>query len=122
MNPPQVYSSLNLAQESRIQTCIGQSEVDSVVSDSLRPRGLWPTRLLRAWDSPGKNTEVGCHFLLQGIFPTQGSNPGLLHWQAGSLLSEPLGKPTPSRSIPEVRKPILCSDSQFFFFFFLNFT
>ena len=30
-------------------------------------------------DSPGKNTEVGCHALLQGIFPTQGSNPGLLH-------------------------------------------
>ena len=33
----------------------------------------------RAWDSPGKNTGVGCHFLLQGIFPTQGSNPGLPH-------------------------------------------
>ena len=31
------------------------------------------------WDSPGKNTGVGCHFLLQGIFPTQESNPGLLH-------------------------------------------
>ena len=31
------------------------------------------------WDSPGKNTGVGCHFLLQGIFPTQGSDPGLLH-------------------------------------------
>ena len=45
----------------------------------LRPRGLWPTRLLRPWDSPGKNTGVGCHFLLQGIFPTQGSNPGLPH-------------------------------------------
>ena len=30
-------------------------------------------------DSPGKNTGVGCHVLLQGIFPTQGSNPGLLH-------------------------------------------
>ena len=32
-------------------------------------------------DSPGKNTAVGCHALLQGIFPTQGSNPGLLHWR-----------------------------------------
>ena len=31
------------------------------------------------WDSPGQNTGVGCHFLLQGIFPTQGSNPGLPH-------------------------------------------
>ena len=35
--------------------------------------------LLRPWDSPGKNTGVGCHFLLQEIFPTQGSNPGLPH-------------------------------------------
>ena len=34
--------------------------------------------LLCPWDSPGKNTGVGCHFLLQGIFPTQGSNPHLL--------------------------------------------
>ena len=37
------------------------------------------TRLLHPWDSPSKNTRVGCHFLLQGIFLTQGSNPGLLH-------------------------------------------
>ena len=35
--------------------------------------------ILCPWDSPGKNTGVGCHFLLQGIFPTQGSNLGLLH-------------------------------------------
>ena len=43
-----------------------------------------------------KNTAVGCHFLLQGIFPTQGSNPcvlSLLHWQAGSLPLAPPGKP-----------------------------
>ena len=51
----------------------------SVMSNSVRPRGLEPTRLLCPWDSPGKNTGVGCHFLLQGIFPTQGSNPGLPH-------------------------------------------
>ena len=44
-----------------------------------------------AWDSPSKNTGVGCHFLLQGIFLTQGSNPRLLRWQMGSL---PPGKPT----------------------------
>ena len=47
--------------------------------DSLRPCGLQSARLLSPWDSPGKNTGVGCHVLLQGIFPTQGSNPGLLH-------------------------------------------
>ena len=51
----------------------------SVVSDSLRPHGLQPTRLLGPWNFPGKSIGVGCHFLLQGIFPTQGSNPGLLH-------------------------------------------
>ena len=51
----------------------------SAMSDSLRPHGLWPTRLLCPWDSPGKNTEVGCHALLQGTCPTQGLNTGLLH-------------------------------------------
>ena len=47
-------------------------------------------------DFPGKNTGVGCHFLLQEIFPTQGSNPGplcLQYWQAGSLPLGPPGKP-----------------------------
>ena len=51
----------------------------SAVSDSLRPRELWPTRLLHPWDFPGKITEVGCHFLLQEIFLTQGLNPGFPH-------------------------------------------
>ena len=37
------------------------------------------TRLLRSWDFLGKSTGVGCHFLFQGIFPTQGLNPGVLH-------------------------------------------
>ena len=40
-------------------------QVTSVVSDSVRPHGLQHTRLLCPWDSPGKNTGVGCHFLLQ---------------------------------------------------------
>ena len=40
-----------------------------------------PSRLLCPWDSLGKNTGVGCHFLLQGIFPIQELNPGLLHWR-----------------------------------------
>ena len=44
-------------------------------------------------DFPGKNTGVSSHFLLQGIFPTQGTNLSLLHWQADSLLIEPPGKP-----------------------------
>ena len=41
--------------------------------------------ILCPWDFPGKNNGVGCHFLLQGIFPTLGSNPCLLHWRAVSL-------------------------------------
>ena len=45
----------------------------------------WTVARLCPWDFPGKNTGVGCHFLLKGIFPTQGSNPGLLHWQVDSL-------------------------------------
>ena len=38
-----------------------------------------------SWNFPGKNTGVGCHFLLQGIFSAQKANPHLLHWQADSL-------------------------------------
>ena len=52
----------------------------SVMSNSLWPHGLYPTRLFSPWNSPGKNTGVGCHTLSQGIFLTQeGSNLGLLH-------------------------------------------
>ena len=52
----------------------------------LPPQGLQPTRLLCPQDFPSQNTGVGCHFLLQGIFLTQGSNLHLLHWQKDSLL------------------------------------
>ena len=51
----------------------------SVMSDSLRPHRLKPARILCPWDFPGKNTGVGCYFLLQEIFPTQGLNPGIPH-------------------------------------------
>ena len=44
------------------------------MSDSVRPHGLYSP-----WNSPGQNTRVGSLSLLQGIFPTQGSNPGLPH-------------------------------------------
>ena len=65
----------------------------SVLSDFLQRPGLYPTRLLCPWNFPGKNAGVECHFLLQGIFPTQGSNLSLLHllrWQTDSF---PLGLP-----------------------------
>ena len=54
----------------------------SVLFNSLRPYGrLEPGRLLCPWDFPGNSPEVDCHFLLQGIFPTQGSNLGLPHYR-----------------------------------------
>ena len=78
----------------------------SVVSNSCDPMGSRPpgssvheisqARILE-WVVIGKNTGMGCHFLLPGIFPTWGSNPGLLHpggspaLQADSLLTEPPG-------------------------------
>ena len=76
------------------QSCVC---VCSVVSNSLKPHGLQPTRSLCPWNFPGKNTGVGCHFLLQRIFLTQGLNPCplcLLHWQLDSLPLEPPWKPT----------------------------
>ena len=65
--------------------------VPLVVFNSLQPHGLEPDRLLCPWNFPSKNTGVGCHFLLQGIFPTQGSKLCLLH--------------------------LLCKQEEFFFFF-----
>ena len=62
----------------------------SIVSDSLRPHRLEPTRILCPWNLPGKNPGAGCHFLLQGIFLAQGSNLHLSHWQADSLPSSPV--------------------------------
>ena len=53
-----------------IQTCV-----------TLRLQAPQPARFLCTWNSPVKNTGVGCHFLLQEILPTQGSNPGLLHYR-----------------------------------------
>ena len=50
------------------------SESHSVTSGSLWPHGLYSP-----WNSPGQNTGVGSLSLLQGVFPTQGLNPGLLH-------------------------------------------
>ena len=51
-----------------------ESESQSVVSDSLQPRGPYSP-----WNSPDQNTGVGSLSLLQGIFPTQGLNPGVQH-------------------------------------------
>ena len=66
----------------------------SVVSDSLRPRGLWPARLLCPWDSPGKDTGVGSLSLLQVIFLTQELNLGLLHCRQILYCLSHQGSPT----------------------------
>ena len=77
-NLDSMLKSRDITLPTKVYTVKSGSESE-VVSSCLRSCGLQPTRLLRPWDSPGKNTGVGCHFLLQGIFLTQGSNPGLLH-------------------------------------------
>ena len=61
-------------EDENLVSSYSESESHSVVSDSLRPHGLYSP-----WNSPGQNTGVGSLSLLQGIFPTQVSNPGLLH-------------------------------------------
>ena len=68
------------------------------VSESLGPHGLQPTRILCPWRSPGENTGVGGHALLQGIFPTQGWKSGLLkllHFLADFLPLSPRENPRP---------------------------
>ena len=90
----------------------------SVLSHSSQPHGLQPIRLLYPWNFPCKNIGVGCHFLLQGIFPTQGLNPhllGFLHWQADPLTTPPPGKPTTENNLAQypvvlrLRNPTLAS-------------
>ena len=71
-----VYNWLSLLYNSLAQHCTSdmKSESCSAMSDSLPPQGLYSP-----WNSPGQNTGVGSLSLLQGMFPTQRSNPGLLH-------------------------------------------
>ena len=74
------------------------------MTDSLQPHGLQLARLLCPWDFPGKNTGVGCHFLLQGTFPIQVSNPHLLcllHWL---FTTGPPGRPF--REIPPLKRVV----------------
>ena len=81
-----------------------ESERSSVVSDSLRPH-----RLYSPWSSPGQNTRMDSLSLLQGIFPTQGSNPGLLHW--GQILYQLSHKGSP-RILEWVTYPFSSGSSQ----------
>ena len=77
---------------------------ESVSCLTLQPHRLQPAWLLCPWDSPGKNTGVGCHALLQGIFPTWGSNPGVLLCRQILLATELPGRVAIS-TYNEVREP-----------------
>ena len=74
-----VFIIVNYFSSLDITYTFSESVSRSLVSDSLQPHGLKPTRLLCSWNSPCKDTGVGSHSLLQGIFLTQGLNLGLLH-------------------------------------------
>ena len=88
-----------------------------VIQSCQTLQGLQPARLLCPWNSPGKNTRVGCHALLQGIFPNQGSNPGLLYClshQGNPRILEWVAIPS-SRGFPipgiKPRSPTIQADS-----------
>ena len=70
---------------------VPESVICSVLSNSLWPHGLEPTRLLCPWDFPGKNTGVSIHSLLHAGLPDPGIKPGSPTLQADSLPSEPPG-------------------------------
>ena len=61
------------------QNHLKKNEVVQSCPILCNPMDSKPTRLLHPWDFPGKSTRVDCHFLLQGIFPTQESYPGFPH-------------------------------------------
>ena len=94
------YSALTFGHKCTVMQCSIPEQnlccaVASVLSDSVQRYGLQPSRLFCPGDSPSKTTGTSCHFFLQGIFPTQGSNLCLLHllqWQAGFLPLVPPGK------------------------------
>ena len=88
----QAWCSGNLLQRNTLLKSV--KLLVAVVSDSLRPHGLWPTRLLCPWDSPGMNTGVGCHALLQRNLLDPGIELGSPALQMVSLSTEQPGKPS----------------------------
>ena len=87
-----LLESLQTLLTSHILPCVHAYSVTSVVSDSLQPYGLQPTKFLSPWDFPGKTTGVSCCALLQGIFQTQGLNC-IFYIAGGFFITEPPSKP-----------------------------
>ena len=85
----------------------------SIVSNSLRPHGLYSP-----WNSPIQNTRMGSLSLLQGIFPTQGSNPGLPHCRRIILPAEPLREAQKYKMV--ILKHVLHFGFLWFFFSWLD--
>ena len=90
--------------------CASGSVSHSVMSDSVLPHVARQAPLC-PWNSPGKDPGVGCHFLLQGIFLTQGSNPGLLHCRRVLYLLSPQGSQGSGMPVspPSLKLPARCS-------------
>ena len=83
----------------------------NMISETLQCHD--PRRFLCLWNSPGKNSGVDCHSLLQGIFPTQGSNPGVLHCRqilyCLNHQGSPLNLQLPLRSLRRLVKTVTVS-------------
>ena len=99
------------------------------VSDPLRPHGLQPARLLCPWDSPGKETGVGYHFLLQGTFLTRDGTPALVGGffilgatrEAGADTPLSAQKDSPADTlIPDFRSLRPCNNKCLFNFYFFD--
>ena len=88
-------SSLHPSQAPFMTLLSCRCSVTSVVSDSVRPHRRQPTRLPRPWDSPGRNTGVGCHFLLQCMKVKSEREDG----QSCPTLSDPMDRSPPGSSI-----------------------
>ena len=80
---------------------------------TLRPPGLQPDRFLCPWNFSGKNTEVGWHSLLQGIFPAQGRNLGLLHCRRSLYRLNHKGSPVGGELRPNKRRFLPSQRSEF---------
>ena len=92
--PTRTPECCHLVLSSTFQVWINESESCSVMSSFLQPHEQYSP-----WNSSGQNTGVGSHFLLQGIFPTQGLNPGLLHCRRILYQLSHQGSPIPRESI-----------------------
>ena len=92
INAEKVVGKIKTSSKLRLEERVSHS----VMSNFLWPHGQEPARLLCSWNSPGQNTGVGSHFLLQGIFQIKPGSPEL---KADSLPSEPRGEPKIKRTL-----------------------